>query len=134
MPISKAKALELLERHIALLHEKRRTARDSTRSSYAYDDFHGVYHCAVVLLARLFDAHDAEAFRRQLTLPSLSRGGMPERDRQFGDNSPSLKGRGFYGLAPMLCCPTAMRLVAFNTGEVACAAPASRTSTTSKRR
>jgi hypothetical protein len=87
MPISKAKALELLERHIALLHEKRRTARDSTRSSYAYDDFHGVYHCAVVLLARLFDADDAEAFRRQLTLPSLSRGGMPERDRQVGNEN-----------------------------------------------
>lgn len=52
--------------------------------------------------------------------------------KKASDNSPSLKGRGFYGLAPMLCCPTAMRLVSFNTGEVECAAPASRTSTTSK--
>src|SRR5215469_15684978 len=42
------------------------------------------------------------------------------------------KARGFYGLAPMRCCPTAIALVAFNTGEVECTAPASRTSTTSK--
>jgi hypothetical protein len=48
------------------------------------------------------------------------------------DNSPSRKGRGFYGLTPMLCCPTASTLVAFNAAEGACAAAASRTSTTSK--
>ena len=50
------------------------------------------------------------------------------------DDSPSLKGRGFYGFAPRLCRPTASRLASFNTREVACAAPASRTSTTSKTR
>jgi hypothetical protein len=50
---------------------------------------------------------------------------------RLGDNSPSLQGRGFYGLAPMLCCPTAVMVVSFNTGEVECAAPASRTSTRS---
>jgi hypothetical protein len=48
------------------------------------------------------------------------------------DNSPSRKGRGFYGITPMLCCPTASTLVAFNTAEGAYAAAASRTSTTSK--
>src|SRR5258706_1759692 len=50
------------------------------------------------------------------------------------DDSPSLKGRGFYGFAPRLCCPTASRLASFNTSEVECAAPAYRTSTTSKTR
>src|SRR5260221_9859824 len=50
------------------------------------------------------------------------------------DDSPSLKGRGFYGLAPRLCRPTASRWASSNTREVACAAPASRTSTTSKTR
>jgi hypothetical protein len=48
------------------------------------------------------------------------------------DNSPSLKGRGFYGLAPTLCCPTATRLVSLNTAEVACAATARRATTMSK--
>ena len=55
-------------------------------------------------------------------------GGM----KQSGANSPSLKGRGFYGFAPMLCCPTAIKLASFITGEVECTAPAYRTSTTSK--
>src|SRR5258708_6114124 len=50
------------------------------------------------------------------------------------DDSPSLKGRGFYGFAPRLCRPTAIRLASFNTREVECAAPAYRTSTTSKTR
>src|SRR5260221_3870573 len=50
------------------------------------------------------------------------------------DDSPSLKGRGFYGFAPRLCRPTASRWASFNTREVACVAPASRTSTTSKTR
>src|SRR5258706_15874833 len=54
--------------------------------------------------------------------------------RSVGDDSPSLKGRGFYGFAPRLCRPTAIRLASFNTREVECAAPAYRTSTTSKTR
>jgi hypothetical protein len=41
-----------------------------------------------------------------------------------GDDSPSLKGRGFYGLAPTLCRPTATTLASLNTAEVACAATA----------
>jgi len=40
------------------------------------------------------------------------------------DDSPSLKGRGFYGLAPTLCRPTATTLASLNTAEVACAATA----------
>ena len=48
---------------------------------------------------------------------------------QLGDDSPSLKGRGFYGLAPRLCRPTAMRVMAFHTREGAYAALAWRTST-----
>jgi len=56
------------------------------------------------------------------------------RAARRSDDSPSLKGRGFYGFAPRLCRPTASRLASFNTREVACAAPASRTSTTSKTR
>src|SRR5258708_22959935 len=52
--------------------------------------------------------------------------------RSVGDDSPSLKGRGFYGFAPRLCRPTAIRLASFNTREVECPAPAYRTSTTSK--
>jgi len=50
---------------------------------------------------------------------------------EASDHSPSRKGRGFYGLAPMRGCLTAIRLVSFNTREVECAAPASRTSTKS---
>src|SRR5689334_3282221 len=44
------------------------------------------------------------------------------------------KARGFYGLAPRLCRPTAIRVVSFNTREVACAALAWRTSTASTAR
>jgi hypothetical protein len=44
------------------------------------------------------------------------------------------KARGFYGLAPRLCRPTASRVVSFNTREVECAALALRTSTASKAR
>jgi hypothetical protein len=79
MSISKVKALDLLDRQITLLHEKRRTVTYSSRS---YEDYHGTYHGAVVLLTRLFDADAAEAFRRQFTPPPLpaSLRGSPERD------------------------------------------------------
>jgi hypothetical protein len=65
-----------------LLHEKRGTANYSTRS---YDEMHSVYHGAVVLLVRLFDADDAEAFRRNLALPSLASlsGSTPAHDREI---------------------------------------------------
>jgi hypothetical protein len=68
-------------------------------------------------------------FRSQpsISLPALDLlidEGLQSDENSESDNSPSLTGRGFYGLAPMLCCPTAMRLVSFNTGEVECAAPA----------
>jgi len=63
MLISKAKALQLLERRIAQLLEKQRAARDSARS-YTYDDYHGIYHSAVALLARLFDVDGASCSQR----------------------------------------------------------------------
>jgi hypothetical protein len=88
MPISKAKALELLERQIALLLEKQRAAGYSARS-YTYDDYHGIYHSAVVLLVRLFDDDDAEAFRRRLVLPSLpvSPGSTPAGNPEIKDDN-----------------------------------------------
>lgn len=83
MPLSKAHALELLDRQIALLHEKRRTV---AYSSCSYDDYHGACHGAVVLLTRLFDANAAEAFRRQLSPPPpASLRGSPERDRDVAE-------------------------------------------------
>jgi len=63
MLISKAKALQLRERRIALLLEKQRAARDSARS-YTYDDYDGIDHSAVVLLARLFDVDGASCSQR----------------------------------------------------------------------
>jgi hypothetical protein len=42
--------------------------------------------------------------------------------------------RGFYGLAPMRCRPTAIRLVSFHAREVECAALVVRTSIASKAR
>ncbi len=84
MQVSKADALELLDRQIALLHEKRRTA---TSSSHSYITEHSTYHSAVVLLTRLFNADAAEAFRRQFMSPSLpgSLRDSPRRDQDTDD-------------------------------------------------
>jgi hypothetical protein len=78
---------------------------------------HGQHHLWPAILVL---AHTAE---RETCIPSHS--------GNRSDNSPSRKGRGFYGLPPMRCCPRASQVVAFNTAEVEGAATASRPSTTS---
>lgn len=84
MQVSKAYALELLDRQIAVLHEKRRTATSSSRS---YVSERSTYHGAVVLLSRLFDADAAESFRRHFTSPPPlgSLLGSSSQDRSVDD-------------------------------------------------
>src|SRR5215468_11318502 len=84
MQVPKAYALELLDRQIALLHEKQRTATSSSRS---YILEHSAYHGAVVLLSRVFDADAAETFRRLFTSPPLLGNllDIPGKDRAVED-------------------------------------------------